>query len=280
MTDTALVLGSGGITGVGWEIGMLYGLAEAGVDVSGADLVVGSSAGSVVAAQITSGRIGLPRLYERQLAPPDGEIPAQLGPAALLRFARAALTSRTPEEYGRKLGRVALARSTGAEAARRKVIAGRLVSHTWPPDRRLKITAVAADSGELRVFDRESGVGLVDAVAASCAVPGVWPAVTIEGRRWINGGAHSPANAQLAAGYDRVLVLAPLALGGGPLDSPRTQVARLIGAGARVELITPGSAARRAFGRNSLEPARRAPAARAGRAQAAAHAKAVAELWA
>ncbi|MEV6549446.1 patatin-like phospholipase family protein [Streptomyces sp. NPDC051597] len=280
MTDTALVLGSGGITGVGWEIGMLYGLAEAGVDVSGAGLVVGSSAGSVVAAQITSGRIGLRQLYERQLAPPDGEIPAQLGPAALLRFARAALTSRTPEEYGRKLGRVALARSAGPQAARRKVIAGRLVSHTWPQDRRLKITAVAADSGELRVFDRDSGVGLVDAVAASCAVPGVWPAVTIEGRRWIDGGAHSPANAQLAAGYDRVLVLAPLALGGGPLDSPRTQVARLIGAGARVELITPGSAARRAFGRNSLEPARRAPAARAGRAQAAAHAAAVAELWA
>ncbi|MEU4351000.1 patatin-like phospholipase family protein [Streptomyces sp. NPDC023838] len=279
MGDTALVLGAGGITGVGWEIGMLYGLAEAGVDVTGAELVVGSSAGSVVAAQITSGRIGLPQLYERQLARPDGEIPANLGPAAVFRFARAALTSRTPEEYGRKLGRVALAGGTGQEAARREVIAGRLVAHEWPT-RRLRITAVAADSGELRIFDGDSGVELVDAVAASCAVPGVWPAVTIEGRRWIDGGVHSPANAQLAAGYDRVLVLAPLALGGGPLDSPRTQAAELAAAGARVELITPDSAARRAFGRNSLEPSRRAPAARAGRTQAAAHAAAVAELWA
>ncbi|WHM39836.1 patatin-like phospholipase family protein [Streptomyces sp. BPTC-684] len=278
MGDTALVLGAGGITGVGWEIGMLYGLAEAGVDVTGADLVVGSSAGSVVAAQITSGRIGLPQLYERQLARPAGEVPANLGPAAVFRFARAALTSRTPEEYGRKLGRVALAGGTGQEAARREVIAGRLVSHEWPA-RRLRITAVAADSGELRIFDRESGVELVDAVAASCAVPGVWPAVTVEGRRWIDGGVHSPANAQLAAGYDRVLVLAPLALGGGPLDSPRTQVAALSAAGTRVELITPDSAARRAFGRNSLEPSRRAPAARAGRTQAAAHAAAVRKLW-
>ncbi|MBD0742470.1 patatin-like phospholipase family protein [Streptomyces sp. CBMA152] len=278
MGHTALVLGAGGITGVGWEIGMLYGLAEAGIDVTGAELVVGSSAGSVVAAQITSGRIDLPALYERQLARPDGEIPAHLGPATLFRFARAALTSRTPEEYGRKLGRMALAADTPGEAARRAVIAGRLVSHEWPR-RRLRITAVAADSGELRIFDRESGVELVDAVAASCAVPGVWPTVGVEGRRWIDGGVHSPANAQLAAGYDRVVVLAPLAMGGGPLDSPRTQVAKLIAAGARVELLTPDAAARRSFGRNSLEPARRAPAARAGRAQAAAHAAAVAELW-
>ncbi|MFD9790144.1 patatin-like phospholipase family protein [Streptomyces sp. NPDC059070] len=279
MGDTALVLGAGGITGVGWEIGMLYGLAEADVDVTGAELVVGSSAGSVVGAQITSGAIGLPELYERQLARADGEIPARLGPATVLRFARAALTSRTPEEYGRKLGRVATAAGTAEGAARREVIAGRLVSHEWPA-RRLRITAVAADSGELRIFDRDGGVGLVDAVAASCAVPGVWPAVTAEGVQWIDGGVHSPANAQLAAGYDRVLVLAPLSFGGGPLDSPRTQVAKLTAAGARVELITPDPAARRAFGRNSLEPARRAPAARAGRAQAAAHAAAVKELWA
>ena len=52
---TALVLGGGGITGIAWEIGVLAGLAEAGVDLTGADLVVGTSAGSVVGAQITSG---------------------------------------------------------------------------------------------------------------------------------------------------------------------------------------------------------------------------------
>ncbi|MFD9565212.1 patatin-like phospholipase family protein, partial [Streptomyces sp. NPDC059994] len=75
MGDTALVLGAGGITGVGWEIGMLYGLAEAGVDVTGAELVVGSSAGSVVAAQITSGRSGLPQLDEGVRARREGGIP-------------------------------------------------------------------------------------------------------------------------------------------------------------------------------------------------------------
>jgi NTE family protein len=278
MTDTALVLGAGGLTGIGWEIGILYGLAEAGVDLSTADMVIGSSAGSVVGAQLTSGKLTLAELYERQLPDPQGEIAARLGPAVLLGFVRGALTSRTPEAYARKLARMRPAAGGQDEAARRAVIAGRLVSHAWP-ERPLRVTAVDALTGALRVFDRESGVPVVDAVAASCAVPGVWPAVTVEGRKWIDGGVHSCANAQLAAGYERVVVIAPTAAGGGALVSPRRQAAQLAAEGARVEVITPDAAARRAFGRNVLDPVRRAPAARAGRAQAAAHAEAVAALW-
>ncbi|MGW2480883.1 patatin-like phospholipase family protein [Streptomyces sp. NPDC001571] len=278
MTETALVLGSGGLTGVGWEIGILHGLAEAGVDLTDARLVVGSSAGAVVGANISARRSTLAELYERQLARPAGEIPGHLGPGKLFRFARAVISSATPEEYGAKMGRMALAAHTPGEADRRAVIAGRLLTHEWP-ERALKLTAVAADTGEFRVFDRDCGVSLVDAVAASCAVPLVWPPVTIEGRKWIDGGLHSPCNAQLAAGCERVVVVAPIATGGGPLASPVRQAAALAAAGARVELITPDAAAKRAFGRNSLDPAHRAPAARAGRAQAAAHARAVAALW-
>ncbi|WP_329114036.1 patatin-like phospholipase family protein [Streptomyces sp. NBC_01465] len=277
MTDTALVLGAGGLTGVGWEIGILYGLAEAGVDLSTADLVIGSSAGAVVGAQLTSGKLMLPELYERQLVDPQGETAAHFGTGLLLRFARAALTSRTPEAYAQKLARMGPDdRADGA--ARREVIARRLVSHVWP-SRPLLVTAVDAVTGELRAFGRDSGVPVVDAVAASCAVPGVWPAVTIEGRKWIDGGVHSTANAHLAAGYARVVVIAPSATGGGVIVSPRRQAANLAGEGARVEVITPGPAAKKAFGRNVLDPAHRAPAARAGRAQAAAHAEAVAALW-
>lgn len=120
----------------------------------------------------------------------------------------------------------------------------------------------------------------MDAVAASCAVPAVWPPVTIEGRKWLDGGVHSCANAHLAAGYARVVVLAPMAVGAGPLVSPRTQAEKLARAGARTMVITPDATAKRAFGRNSLDPAGRAPAARAGRVQADAHAEAVAEVWA
>ncbi|MFK4226576.1 patatin-like phospholipase family protein [Streptomyces sp. NPDC019890] len=279
MADTAVVLGAGGITGVGWEIGMLHGLARAGVDLTTADLLVGSSAGSVVAARLASGKLSLAELYERQLTVPEGEIAGGLGVLTLLKYTLGILTVRSPEAYGQKLGRMALAAHTVDEATRREVIAGHLLSHEWP-ERRLLVTAVDAVTGKLRTYDKESGVPIVDAVAASCAVPGVWPPVTIEGRRWIDGGVHSTANAHLAAGHERVVVIAPIASGNRVFVSPRAQASRLAAAGARVEVITPDAAAKQAFGRNVLDPARRAPAARAGLAQAAAHAEAVAAVWA
>src|SRR4051794_23219546 len=90
---TALVLGGGGITGIAWEIGLLAGLAEAGTDLSGADLVVGTSAGSVVGAQVTCGA-GLGALYERQMEPATSEEPARLNRATLAQFGWAMLRSR------------------------------------------------------------------------------------------------------------------------------------------------------------------------------------------
>ncbi|MFD9970648.1 patatin-like phospholipase family protein [Streptomyces sp. NPDC059017] len=273
--ETALVLGGGGLAGIGWEIGVLHGLAEAGADVSAADLVVGTSAGSVVGVQLSSGLLTLPELYERQLADPEGEVPAGMGPSVLARYVWGVLRSRDAEAYGARMGRLALSARTEPEEARRAVFAARLLTHEWPSARRLVVTAVDAVTGEFRAFDRESGVGLLDAVGASCAVPGVWPPVTIDGRRFIDGGVRSSTNADLATGYGTVVIVAPISVGGGPVPSARTQAARLAAAGARVVLITPDRAARRAFGRNVLDPARRAPSARAGRAQAVAHADAV-----
>ncbi|MET7841805.1 patatin-like phospholipase family protein [Streptomyces sp. NPDC005356] len=278
MAGRALVLGGGGLSGIGWISGILHGLAEAGADLWDADTVIGTSAGSVVGAQLTSGRLTPAELYERQLAAPVGEIAGHLGAAATLRHARAALSSRTPEDFGRKVGHIALAADTPDEATRRAVIAGRLVSHRWP-ERPFLVTAVRATTGEFRVLDRGSGVGLVDAVAASCAVPGVWPPVTFEDDRWIDGGVRSPANAHLAEGHDRIVIIAPIAAGGGTLESARAQAERLTAGGARVTLITPNRTTRRAMGHNSLDPTHRAPSARAGREQAPAHAASVAEVW-
>ncbi|MFD0065925.1 patatin-like phospholipase family protein [Streptomyces sp. NPDC056690] len=278
MAGRALVLGGGGLSGIGWISGILHGLAEAGADLWDADTVIGTSAGSVVGAQLTSGRLTPAELYERQLAAPVGEIAGHLGAAATLRHARAALSSRTPEDFGRKVGHIALAADTPDEATRRAVIAGRLVSHSWP-ERPFLVTAVRATTGEFRVLDGGSGVGLVDAVAASCAVPGVWPPVTFEDGRWIDGGVRSPANAHLAEGHDRIVIIAPIAAGGGTLESARAQAERLTAGGARVTLITPSRTTRKAMGHNSLDPAHRAPSARAGREQAQAHAAAVAETW-
>ncbi|MGW1847058.1 patatin-like phospholipase family protein [Streptomyces sp. NPDC001966] len=278
MTDTALVLGAGGVTGSAWETGILHGLAKAGVDLSAADLIIGSSAGAVVGAQLASGLLGLPELYELQLADPQDMTGGRLGPLMLLRYAGAVLSARTPEAYGRKLGRIARdARPGITEAQRREAIASRLLSPEWP-GRPLLVTAVDATTGELHTFDRDGAVSLVDAVTASCAVPGVWPVTRIQGRAWIDGGVHSTANAQLAAGYGRVVVIAPSASGNKAIASPRSQAAVLAADGARVEVITPDAAAKKAFGRNPLDPSCRAAAARAGFEQSAAHTEAVATV--
>lgn len=266
--------------GGAWELGVLHGLAEAGADLGSADLIVGSSVGAVVGARVASGQGGVAELYEREVggSAPD-EPAARLGVGKVSRYALAVLTSRTPEEYGRKLGRLALGAATVDEAARRATVGRRLAPVTEWPERRLLITAVDALTGELTAHDKNGGAALVDAVTASCAIPGLWPAATLGGRRWIDGGLHSTANAHLAAGYERVVIIAPSASGNKVILSPARQGADLAAAGARVEVITPDKASKQAFGRNTLDPARRAPAARAGRAQAAAHASAVVALW-
>jgi NTE family protein len=276
---TALVLGGGGITGIAWELGLLAGLADAGVDLTSADLVVGTSAGSVVGAQVTSGA-PLPELFERQLRPPDGERVARMNRATLARFAWAMLLSRGRDaDFRRRVGALAIraaeAGMTPSEEERLAVIRSRLVSHEWP-DRPLVVTAVDAHSGEFCTFDRDAGVPLVEAVAASCAVPGVYPPVTVAGRRYIDGGARSPANADLAQGYERVVVLAPIVRGAGPVASVDAQVTGMV---ARVTVVPPDEASKAAIGRNVLDPAARRPSAEAGRAQGKSVVRQVADVW-
>jgi NTE family protein len=257
-------------------LGLVAGLASAGVSLVDADVIVGTSAGSVVAAQLTSGS-SVAELYEAQLRPPTSELAARLGPLSLLRFGVAMARSRDAQSFRARIGAMALAARTVSEADRREVIAARLPSHSWP-DRRLVITAADAETGEFVTFDRDSGVQLVDAVGASCAVPTVWPPVTINGRRYIDGGMRSAANADLAADASRVVVVAPIATGGGHMTRVTDQVAEL-SKRAKAMLIVPDQEAQAAIGRNVLDPAHRAPAARAGHAQAARIAAEVAAVW-
>ena len=145
------------------------------------------------------------------------------------------------------------------------------------------VTALDAQTGELAAFDRDSGVDLVDAVTASTALPGLVPTVSINGRRYIDGGVRSTDNADLAAGYANILVLSPL---GGRSQTPpevgqfeglrrppewgvdlASQVEALRKQGSHVEVITPDADSRAAMGTNQMDPAARIPAARAGFAQ-------------
>ncbi|RKR91937.1 NTE family protein [Micromonospora pisi] len=270
----ALVLGGGGVTGVAWEIGLLHGLDQCGVDLSLADTVIGTSAGAAVAAQLT-GRTPLADIYAAQLDNGSGEIPARIGAGHLVRFM---VASAWPGDrrHGRAwLGRAALRAGTISEAERRAVIERRVPDRRWP-DRRLLVTAVDTETGVDVVFDADSGVPLIDAVAASCAVPLTWPPVTINGRRYMDGGVRSIANVDLATGHSRVVVIAPASSALRRSDRPRTQAEAL---GVPHIVVTPDATARAAIGPNMLDPTRRPAAARAGHDQAASIADQVRTVW-
>jgi NTE family protein len=260
----ALVLGGGGVAGVAWELGILLGLYERGVDVRGADLIIGTSAGSVVGAQISSGT-ALERLFAAQMMEAFRQAVAEVGPDSKAIRAR--------------IGAYALAAPTISEAERRDIIQARLPVQSWPPQR-LLIVAVDTETGEEYIMDRASGVSLVDAVAASCAVPGIWPPVTIAGRRYMDGGVRSATNADLARGSDRLVILNPLReaanyLGAGTAE----EAAALQREGSQVLVIAPDAASAAAIGLNPLDPATREPSALAGRAQGRERAESVAALW-
>jgi len=267
MDRRALVLGGGGVTGVAWETGLIAGLAGLGINLAGA----------LVGADITSGQ-ELEALYQAQLAPPEPEPPARVGWDFIGRLLWDMNTSRSPAQARARIGRWALAAPTMPEADRQKVFQARLHSSAWP-SQALKVTAVDARTGKLAVFTSAGSADLVDAVGASCAVPGVWPPVTIGERRFMDGGMRTTANADLAAGYERVVIVAPVAVGIGHMVSPGRQAGALSAAGARVALVRPDREALRAIGRNMLDVSRRAAAARAGRTQAATAAPAVRAVW-
>jgi NTE family protein len=280
MTTRALVLGGGGVAGIAWELGLLAGLAEHGVDVRGADLVIGTSAGSIVGTLLRGGS-DLQELYARQLGPvPASEPPVQFDGTAMMTAFAQALAGATGEQEARaRVGALALGTPTVPEEERRAIIRARIGDPAWPAEP-LLVTAVDTADGSFHAFDAGSGVALLDAVAASCAVPGVWPPITIDGRRYMDGGMRSVTNADLAAGCATVLVIAPMAgLPNSPLGPALEAEAAVLRREGKVHVVPADDTAQQAFGTNPLDPATREPSARAGRAQADAVLETVQAFW-
>jgi len=282
VTHGALVLAGGGVVGIAWELGFLRGLESGSPTLfdrirSPETTFVGTSAGSIVAAQLASG-VSIADLLAPEMAgataPSGGPRFHLVGMAATMIGAR--LGTRSPEAARRRIGPYALRAQTFPEDDWVGSIRRRLGSDSWP-DRRLLINVVDSESGEHRVFDQSSGVDLARAVAGSCAVPGVYPPVTIDGRRYMDGGMRSIANADVAAGCDPVLIVAPLRGGGGLGTVTRSELDALAPAQVRVEYADRESA--RAFGRNPLGAATRAASARAGVRQGQQNASEIATFW-
>jgi len=277
--------------GIAWESGIAAGLAEAGVLLAEADLIVGTSAGSVVGAQLALGRRPQDMVQAqvaRRQAAAESQGPAPASPPDLTplmeMMMRAYSASGSPEALRAEIGAFALNAKTAPEAAIVANFERMLGSASWP-DRRFVCTAVDALDGSFRTWDRDSGVELSRAVASSCAVPGIFPPISINGRRYMDGGMRSGTNADLARGHDSVVIIS---LAGGAGTDMRAEMARqrlereidgLERGGGAVELIVPDEDSRQAIGINPMDARRNAGAAESGACQGKAEASRLRDFW-
>ncbi|MGD8193426.1 patatin-like phospholipase family protein [Herbiconiux sp. P18] len=282
----AVVLGGGGVAGIAWETGLVSGLLGHGIDLRAADVVVGTSAGSVVAVGLRAG--SLDAAYAAVLADPTpAEAKAEAAAESNRDLSRtmkaimAGFASTEGEAAARRtIGELALEdyqRSDDKESiARMRPL---LPGDDWP-EGEIRITAVDAETGHFTVFDRDSDVELVRAVAASCAVPGVFKPVTIDGHPYMDGGMRSATNADVAADCEAILVVAcspeaPMSGLGptlpGTIDTLRGR--------SEVFVVQADDESTAAFGPNPLLSSSRRASAEAGRRQADLVADAVRAFW-
>jgi NTE family protein len=281
----ALVLGGGGAVGVGWQTGLLTGLREAGVDLAGAEAIIGTSAGAFVGALLSSGRDvtgALTSLAALGQSIDPGALAA--GDEAFLSARRQASLDTDPQQALRAIGRAAKEASTPAEDVYLGLF-GALDDAAWPAG--FRCTAIDTETGDLVVWDQGSGVPLLDAVASSCSIPMLFPAVTIKGRHYMDGGILSPLNATAAPPTDVLLVLScqPLGPQGAGAGSARAASAAAsdaelaqLRATRRLLAVGPDFSDIEAPA-NMMDPNRVIQAFRIGQRQAAGEAAAIQAAW-
>lgn len=274
-----LVLGGGGVVGVAWEIGVLSGLADAlGWDPADAAVIVGTSAGSVIGTQLRQGRT-LDDLVDEQrhggLRIARNDSPAADPDAVLAVFKRWAGPELMDADTARAVGELATALPLADEAAMVESFRAVLASEAWPADD-LRITGVSVATGERVAWTADAGVELVRAVTASCAVPGMFPAITIDGDRYLDGGLWSGSNADLLVGdgLPAAVFIGPMGVGATGLGRLSARMleherALLATAGTTLAVVEPGDRFT-AAGMQLMDPSRRLEALDIGLAEGSA----------
>lgn len=287
MTKRALVLGGGGSVGIAWETGLAAGLADEGIDLRLADKIVGTSAGSFVGAELASGRSPAElraRLTDGARARADQEsTPNALPVPDLTRLME--FMMRVPKDDAEALklraeiGAYALEAATIPEDACIGFFAS-VADTPWPA--KYSCTAVDARDGRFVVLDQSTGTPLARGVASSCSVPGLFPPITINGRRYYDGGIRSATNFDLAEGFERVIAVAVIPPGGATFMAARIdpELAQLRRSGSHVELIAPDAASLDVFGPNLMDASRQTAALEAGVKQGHAEAVRIRSVWA
>jgi NTE family protein len=285
MTKNALVLGGGGTLGVAWETGLLAGLRDAGIDPGAADLVVGTSAGSIVGTYIAGGKLDEGIARQSQASDPDiNAMIAEVDFVGMTQlFAYWASLPELTKEVMAEVGAKALAAKTTTEQNWTAYFEDLVPVEAWP-SKPLMLTAVDTANGDFQVWDRDSGIPIHLAVASSCAVPGMFPPVTLNGKRYTDGGVRSGTSADLAAGFDSVLMVAPIGSGKDGIDpilgrTSRAEAETLRTAGSHVELAFPDADSLEAMGGNRMDSSRRPQCIEAGRRQGTSLAATLSGMW-
>lgn len=275
--STALVIGAGGVSGLAWSCGTLAALeATTAQDPRTAHALVGTSQGALLVGLLASG-VGtedLVRWYRRELpdthplrararrngATPGRRLPLPASPRLLARA-----VGRDPIHPVTALSGL-LPSGRGSLDAFLAPLAAVVGGEHWVAHPDASVVAVDYDTGRRVVFGG-AGPGrppVLEAVRASCTVPGGFPPVVIDGRRYVDGAAHSTTNADLVveAGVDEVVVLAPMAGESGLLRrlaqrQLRDECRRLASAGIAVRVLAPTPADRAVMTANPRDPAQR-----------------------
>ena len=293
----ALVLGGGGPVGVAWEFGLIAGLEQQGVRLADADIFIGTSAGSIVGAALAFGRPTdelLATQHEIADQPaPRGTTDGAFDLAPLIQqFIKLYTSDAPPQQLRAEIGAFALQTKTAMsedEWLATFSLSETFGSDAWP-DRAYMCTAVDAETGEFVTWTKDSGVPIARAIASSCCVPGIFPPITINGRRYIDGGMKSATNADLAAGYERVVVVnvtggmerrasAFPALMERARKRMDAELAAITNAGGTYDMILPDDESIAAFGDNLMDFKRRGEIADSGARQGKIEAARLREFW-
>lgn len=264
MAGVAVAFGGGGIVGLGWELGVVEGLRAAGVDLARADTSIGTSAGAIVGA-VLEAAVPISELPERaaELAPDLEALTARMDRARIEEIGdRWRAAGMRPTEAERvAIAALGDAAPTGPADAFVDVMTRLLPVSEWPTG--LVVTAVRIDDGAFVAWSGDSGVRLTSAVAASCALPGVFPSIPVNGARYVDGGLRSPTNLDLAAGHGTVVALVPAA--GDDLERLLAdEASAILSAGGRLVSVLPDPAGIEAIGPDLFDVDRLLPAAMAG----------------
>jgi NTE family protein len=242
-----LILGGGGIVGIAWETGVLYGLAQTcRLEPDKAAVIVGSSAGSVIGSQVALG-IPLEDLVGRLRRTAGRDRPA--APQAPL--PESPILSLMQSSEGRtlegavRIGRMAMEADTILKEDDFIASFARMLGSDEWPAADLRITSTRCSDGRRAVWTSSSGIGLMRAVASSCAIPGFFPTISFQGERYMDGPRGSGFHAEIFKddSLDAILFVGPNAALGAFADMMRAELDALSALGCKLHAITGGEVA-------------------------------------